>query len=497
MQRRILLSVIIALAFISFLNPGCSKLDTTSIGSDLLPPVDNVKTFDTTLIVNTTQGIFNDTTIVNKFSDHALGVITNDPLFGKTNADIFMQLKPSFYPFYLGNPRDTLIQLDSVILCLKYKGFWGDSTLPINLQVREVVDVKFRDSVYKERNINMAPTTGALLATASVDVRKMENYIKFTNGRDSVNNQIRIKMPNAWAAQLYARDSVKANAGNNAFYTDSAFRSLYHGLAVIATGASNGLMYINLSDTGTKLEVHFKRRNNNKLDSVYTSLVLNTNGSPSSTAPPPSSTVNHIVRDRSGKPVLNPSSQEIYLQASSGTYAKLNIPGIAGLSNRVIHRAEIIIEQIPTPGGLDDKMTVPNFLYLDLRDTGLVEKWKPIYYDLNPAMAYDPDYSTGINYFPNPVDYQYFGGYRRDKIHPVGGAIKYYTFNITRHIQQIVTKRTTNYDFRVYAPFNFIYPQYSGSYISYPNNIAYGRVKVGSGTNPNYKMRLRIIYSKL
>ena len=76
--------------------------------------------------------------------------------------------------------------------------------------------------------------------------------------------------------------------------------------------------------------------------------------------------------------------------------------------------------------------------------------------------------------------------------------IKYYTFNISRYIQQIVTDHTPAYDMRLYAPFNINYPQYSRAFIPYGNNIAFGRVKIGSGSNTtNHALRLRIVYSKL
>ncbi len=497
MQRRILLSVITAFLFVSFFNWGCSKLDTTDIGSDLLPAVDNVNTFDTLLTVNTTQGIFNDTSIIFRTEDHALGAITNDPLFGTTRADVFMQLKPNFYPFYFGTPNDTLVALDSVVLCLKYIGIWGDSTIPVHLEVREVVDQKFRDSVYIERDVNVSPGLGAFLASTDVDPRTLGNYIKYRNGRDSIHNQIRIKLPTAWATQLLFRDSFPGHINNNAFYTDSAFRHFYNGLAVLANGSGNALLYVNLADTSTKLEVHYKSRKNNVMDTVYESLRLNTTYVPSSTSPPPSSTVNHIVRNRAGYPISSPASTDLYLQTSPGTYVNLNIPALSTLSNRVIHRAELIVEQIPT-SSLDAILTPPNFLYLDLKDTTVAAKWKPVYVDLSPSENYDPDNISGYPFFPTGgVSYLYFGGYIRSKNDPFGTPIKFYNFNISRYVQRIVTQHYPNYQIRLYAPFSLSYPQYTTDYIPFSNNIGYGRVKVGSGTNPNYKLRLRIVYSKL
>lgn len=498
MQKRILPLVVTAVALFSMISWNCTKLDTTDLGSDLLPAVDNVHTFDTILNINTTQGFFNDSTYIGKYDDYALGAINNDPLFGKTNAHIYMQLKPPFFPYYFGNIGDTVVGLDSVVLCLKYKGFWGDSLLPVNLEVREVSDIQFGiDSIYKENSTAYKPNVnGTILGSANIDVRTLGNYVKLNNGRDSVTNQIRIKLSGSWAAQLFGRDSIAANSINNAFFSDSIYRTFYNGIAVIANGGGNGLIYASLSDTATKLEVHYKRKlaGTGVLDSTYASFRLQ----PSLGATyPVSNTSNYILRSRSGFPVLNPAPTEHYLQTAPGTFINLNIPGLAGLSNRIIHRAEIIIEQIPTDPVLDEKLSGPNFLYLDLKDTGATARWKPIYYDLNTTQVYDPDYKTSIPYIASPIDFQYYGGYRRSKYDAFGNLIKYYNFNVTRYTQHVVTNHMYAYDMRVYAPFNLTYPQYSTTFTPYSNNIAFGRIRVGSGINPNYKLRMRIVYSRL
>ena len=502
MQKRIIPIALVAISIFSILGWNCTKLDTTDIGSDLLPAVDNIHTFDTILTVNSTQGFFNDSTYIGKYDDYALGTINNDPLFGKTNASVFMQLKPPFYPYYFGNTGDTLnafgAGIDSVVLCLKYKGFWGDSLLPVHLEVREVNDFIFRDSVFKENTTAYSPAVmGALLGSANIDVRKLGSYVKFNNGRDSVINQIRIKLSPSWAAQLYNRDSIAANGANNAFYSDSLYRRFYNGIAVLANGSGNGLMYTSLSDTATKLEIHYKRKNSGKLDSVYTSFRLNPSFADNVANKPVSNTSNYILRNRAGYPVSNPASSEHYLQSSPGTFVNLNIPGLANLSNRIIHRAEIIVEQIAPVDALAENFYAPNFLYLDLRDSTITAKWKPIYFDLNTSQQYDPDYKTNIPYICNPIDFLYFGGFRRIKNDAFGNQIKHYNFNVSRYVQQIVTDHARVYNMRLYAPFNLSYPQYSTVNLPFGNNIAAGRVRIGSGSNPNYKLRLRIIYSKI
>ena len=63
----------------------------------------------------------------------------------------------------------------------------------------------------------------------------------------------------------------------------------------------------------------------------------------------------------------------------------------------------------------------------------------------------------------------------------------------------MVISNGINYDFRIRAPFTLSYPQYTSNTIDYANQIAFGRVRVASGANPDKKLRMKlvVIYSKL
>ena len=499
MQKRILPLAVTALTLISLIGWNCTKLDTTDIGSDLLPAVDNVNTFADTLTVISTQGAFlADSSYILRTDDHAFG-INNDPVFGQTTASIAFQLKPDFYPFFIGGFGDTLLNpVDSVVLCLKYKGIYGDSSI-LQVQVREVQDnapYLFRDSTNKFRNLNYFPALGANVgfsSTNSIDVRRLADTVRYPAGNGYSVNNIRIRLSSAYAATLYNRDTLTASVNNNAFKNDSLFRKFYNGLAIVPI-SGNQLIYTSLSDAQTKIEIHFKRKNGGRVDTLVNVLTLNSDffgfsGNRSS------STANYIVRSR---PALPTGDQVVYLQTSPGTFANLNIPELSTLSNRIVHRAELIVDEIPDFSGTADKFKAPNFLYIELKDTG-VAKWKPVYYDLTQSSAYDPDFKNPlfIPYYPSAVDFNYFGGFIRNKTDVFGNAAHFYNFNITRYVQDIVTNHKTNSQIRLSAPFNINYPQYSAFPIGYGNSVAYGRVKVGGGNNANYRMRLRIVYSKL
>ena len=160
---RLCLSLVLSAAIIIFLISSCKKLnDATTLGGDLIPVVDNISTFDTTLEVEAYNGTFSlagpdvDSLRSRGVDIQYLGNITNDPLFGTSSGTIFAQLKPATYRYSFGfsNP-DSLVGLDSVVLVLKYVHTFGDTVGPQSVNIYEIdqaSDFK-RDSSYLIRQI--------------------------------------------------------------------------------------------------------------------------------------------------------------------------------------------------------------------------------------------------------------------------------------------------------------------------------------------------------
>ncbi len=490
-MRRNLLRASTLVAAIIFFNWGCTKIDTTTLGSDLIPAVDNVNTFADTLDIITTQGIFDDSTKVVYTDLHLLGSITNDPLFGKTYADMYLQLKPPFYPFTYGNRGDTITHFDSAVLCLSYQTFYGDTLLPHTLSVYEInpATSNFKDSSY---GLGFLPDQGLGAQLGSITIRPVE-VKKFTyfkgSRKDSITNQIRIPLSNSFLQNTLLANLDTAAASNSIYRNDSLFRDKIKGFAIIATGGqANGLFYVDLTNAATRLEVHYRKTNAGVVDTAYSAFPFSQGATSARSAQ-----ATHLVRERAGFPVSSPGSDAVYIQAQPGTFATLNIPELAAYSNRIIHRAEIYIDQIPTADPVDNALLPPAYLYLDLVDTpSSANKFKPVYLDLNPNTFYNPDDS--IFFFPSGgIDYAYFGGFLRRK--SLGAASSfYYTFNVSRYVQRIVTNGMYNYPFRLFAPSRIRYGQYA---VPYNNQLADGRIQVGSGTNANYKMFMRVVYSRI
>ena len=177
----------------------------------------------------------------------------------------------------------------------------------------------------------------------------------------------------------------------------------------------------------------------------------------------------------------------VYLQNSPGTFATIKIPDLANLSNRVIHRAELIAEEVYHPS--DTLFRTPDYLYLDAYDPS-ISKFRTIPYDLLSNTA-------GI------LNLAGFGIIPVTSVDGSGNKIKTWHFNISRYVQHVLTHTQTLYDLRLLAPF-ILKNQYGippgadfTRFISINPTIVKGRVRLAGGVPGPQRMRIRIIYSKL
>ena len=155
------LSFIAIIATVAIVFSACRKInESTELGGDLIPAVDNINTFDTLINVlgyNYTFGLFNDSQYLARSEEHFLGLINNDPFFGKTDARIFFELKPSFYPQYPFNRRDS-IKIDSIVVVLNYIETYGDTNIAQSLKVYEIDNsniVLYAATCFKCRKISI------------------------------------------------------------------------------------------------------------------------------------------------------------------------------------------------------------------------------------------------------------------------------------------------------------------------------------------------------
>jgi uncharacterized protein DUF4270 len=493
-KSRILVLSIISISFFSLLIfSSCRKINEgTTIGDDLIPVVDNITTFDTSLSVQAFNGVFtdlDDSTRMTAAAEHFLGRINNDPLFGKTDASLFLQLKPTFYPFYFNAASDSVTSkvIDSVVLILGYVETYGDTNAVQNFRVYEMDNTnKFNpDSFYLIRSNTF--TYSNLLTSSAVSIipNRLNDSSKPLKETPTV-NQLRIKLDNAFGTRLLSYDSTI----NSAYFSDSTFDSKFNGFAIVPDNSNNGnaILGVNLLDSNTKLAIYYKWYKNNGSTPFDTTVrYFRFTGS--------AAQANQMNRDYAGN---NPQIQSylsnspttpddlVFIQNTPGTFAKLKVPDLNGLSNRLVHRAELVVEEVYDQS--DDIFGPPQYLFLDAYDSAK-GKYRTIPYD------FLIDLTGGINV-------NAFGMIATNK-DVNGKTIKKWTINLTRYVQHIVTNHETNYELRLFSP-NYVRDIYSGDplgsvkQINVNPTIGKGRVRLAGGNHSsNQRMRLRIVYSKI
>ncbi len=469
------------------LNTQCTKITPTDIGTDLLPAVDNIQTFEASLRVYADNYLTNDSSRINYSEDHALGIIADDPEFGRTEGQVYFAVVPTSADRNPFINLDSIVGMDSVILSLAYKGIYGDSTSQQKINVYEIDDAAFQDSIGYLVSHPEFGTTGVQLGSKMVDFTTIDDPKTIVVKRDTqvVNNLLRIPLDPSLGMRFATYDTASVYLTAR---RDSAFQVAFNGLALKTDEAGspqkNALAYYNLYDDNTKLTCYFRIKKAGDIDTVAVDFKLYITGTYTGyNANLVKRTAMHGYAGLSIGTAI-PDADEVYLQSSPGSYAILTVPGLDTMQNAIIHRAEIAFEPLDLPG--NTIYTTPDFLFLDLVDSAN-----------NRYLTVRDDFVYSFATFT--YDSQLFGGYLDDG--------KYF-INLTRYVQNLVTTHSKNYPLRLYAPKTayayYSYPKATGSAIS-PARVAFrineqiakGRAYVGGGKNSAKPMRLRIIYSKI
>ena len=487
-----LLGVIIAGIGIIF--SGCKKInEATELGGDLLPPIDNVNTFDTSVSVNIYNGLFDltsDSQRLNRAEEFFLGKINNDPLFGGTDARMFFELKPTTYPFTFANAKPDSLYIDSVVLVLNYIETYGDTMVPQTVNVYEMSQSgpAFKsDSNYliRQNDFILGNQLGSRTFLPAALNDSVKAYL------DTTYNQLRIRLDDAFGERLLKYDTISGT--NGAYVNDSTFRSKFKGFALKSMSTGNAVMGFDLAGANTKLAIYYRYNKNVQIDTTVTYFRFNTISGVSVSA-----AAQHVIRDHSFGAIAGAQGgtepdQFGYVQNTPGSFVTVKIPDLANVSNRLIHRAELIMEQVYDVS--DTLFPVPNYLYLDAFDPTIDDskkQYRTIPYDL----VFDgQDYNRAT-----------FGSSPTNKIDANGKIIKTWKFNISRYVQHVLTRTSTLYDLRISAPFQVINhygtpPVVADLTIGMFVNptIVKGRVRLAGGapaSNPQ-RMRLRLVYSKI
>ena len=459
---------------------GCTKVKNTDIGADLLPDIDNVNTFDTTLSVSV-ENFYTPDSLLPKMTrtysgaigEFVLGHLANDPMFGSTTASMYYELKPSEYPFTYQASRDSLY-IDSVVLSLKWKYTFGDTNGVQTIDVYRVNEFIRPDSSYP--------------ITASASYDELMSSITFSPSilDDSVNLRtyktkdiLRIPLKKSFGKVLLSWDTISLKSP---LKNDSLFREYYKGFALVPQklNSANSLMTFDMDDTTTNLRLYYQYVKDGKRDTVYKTFTFNNlklGGA-----------INQITRKYEGSESSSYITKKqkdslVYIQTAPGTYANIKLPAIDAFKkkkgNVIIHLAELSMQEVVTPARRSEIFTPPPFLYLEAYDSA--------------NNYYIPFVSDGFN--AGTFDPPTFGGMKKLTVDPLGNIVSRYEMNITRYLQGIITRNSPNLAFRLTAPYNVYYKDLNVSFNL--NHLCRGGVTLGGGSHPTQRMKLRVVYSKL
>ncbi|HSV11047.1 MAG TPA: DUF4270 family protein [Hanamia sp.] len=457
---------------------GCTKIDTTSLGQNLIPVVDNIHTFDTTFNIIGINYDDNECDTINRSSLFPLGIISNDPLFGSSRAAIYVELKPSSFPYTFPTADANSFVVDSAILVMSYSHTFGDTSALAKVNVYQLAD-----SFHVADNYTTCKVLGydnsSLLGTKSYFPYVLKDSVHAY--QEEAANQLRIPLSNAFI-QKFITDSAQI------FRSDSDFINYFKGFAIVPDEATGGQGLNYFDFTASRLSIYLRYKNATVADtSVINFAVTGSSG-----------LSNSLIRDRGTseitKHLSHPATGDslIYIQTSPGTYALLTVPGLNNLSNRVINRAELIVDQVYSTNSLNNIFSAPINLYLDVKDSSLNNgSYTPIPCDFSAT-----ELQTG---------FQYMGGQLKTVTDSSGQQIGEYVFNISRYVQSVITKGKSSLRLRLSAPDfvtnNTTYTDWCGQTIGIfttpRNNLGDGRVKINGTNNTPTRIRLRIIYSKL
>lgn len=496
-KRMKLLPLAIAITFLGILLQGCTKIEKTTMGGDLIPAVDNINTFDTILTVISNNYIPDDSTRLTQGADHMVGGIANDPIFGTSKATLFFQMKPFLFPFEF---TDSVKFFDSAVLVLQYSGHYGDSMAPLTLNLYEVDRKLYPDTsitpiytINPDLGVNRSRFWGQKTMRANqykdtIDIKRGDSVYR------RVNNELRIPLNQFLAKALFEGDSATV------YGSDSIFNSYMPGFALEAQGIPNAIHYFGVS-TGSEIQFYYRAKKDTTQDTLMRAYGM-------------TFTSGHAIkfeRDRSGAEINSFLTQDpdrgveqIYIDGTPGAMASLKIPGIQTLTNRVLHRVDLRVVELAPNTGATEQLIAPRALYLDAESIDEPGNFKGIPYDLSPFGRY-------FCYPQAGVDFSYFGGIAA-KRQINGGTHVEYTFNITRYVQSVITRNEPFYNLRLSAPYYMYYKDCVSPSVSFPsqvfpflagnsfiNNVGESRVRVAGGNHPDSRLRMqvRVIYSKL
>ncbi len=376
---------------------------------------------------------------------HLLGLY-NDPIFGPVSSSIYTQVLLTGASLDFGSAPI----LDSVVLTLDYIELYGDTASTMTINVYKLLsDLSDNTDYYS----NSYVAHEALPLVSIIVTPNLSDSVPTLYNNTTYKPHLRIKLPNTFGIDIL---------NNSPFTSNTDFLSFLKGFYIttqdsvtntsISPGAGS-IVSFNLNSSLSTLSVYYHYNESEKaIIPLKYDFAISTDGVKYS----------RFAHNYAGTDVLkhinnSPTKDTTvtYVSTMAGVKTKIEMPTIKDLSkngNIVINKAEIVFTiENNTEGNFDE--AISSLSLVGINSSG--------------ETVFLPDFYEGLDYY---------GGTLID-----GGTSKTYTFNISRHIQQLLYHSTTDYGLYLLA---------NGGSTSAKRSV------ISSEKNLTSKIRLNITYSK-
>ena len=324
-----------------------------------------------------------------------------DPIFGNVNSSIYTQIRlEQSYDFRPDHGDLDSIVVDSVILYLTLNGFYGDIN-PQTIRVEQLNEEIFKDSSYYSNTSISSNTTDLSLGLTVKSDPMLPGYF----AGEPVNKSV-LNIP--LDPQLFAQPIINesGNTTLNGNDEDGEFLSWFFGLKISASTATNGgLYYIDMTDSYTRIRLFYRDTTGNETEHDTLDFDFNINSN--------CAFFHHVEHDYSNTVIEdalnNNENNQFFVQSLAGVNGRMFIPGFDSLrtQNIMVNRAEVIL---PFEDYAYDEFLAPVSLFLSRKKDSTDE------------------------FLPDLFEGNLGGGYNNTS--------KNYSFNITRHVNELIADST-------------------------------------------------------
>lgn len=324
------------------------------IGLEVQPGEDKLNALVTDTFFIRSHTVRDDSVITSNLIRNLLGEF-QDPVLGLAKANIaFQALLSNNSPDFGASPT-----LDSVVLVLKYAGFYGDSLSDFVVNVHKLTEKLDDDTTYYSNKVPVYDNT-TVLGTKTFKARPNDEVLITDIRPDKldttikVDPQLRIKLNSAFGDSLLQ---------NQAKMTDNeTFLNYLNGIYLTVTRQSGdgGIMYFDMrSSTASGMVLYYKTGS----DTTNFKFLLNSN----------SAGFNQYIHDYTGTPVgaqltdTTLGQNLVYVQPMAGLSAKVRIPHLNRMTDSgmiSVNKAELIL---PLESGSNNTYAAPSSIRLSIR----------------------------------------------------------------------------------------------------------------------------------